>query len=173
MGDGRQQDGDFPEEVRRQDGGGARNSLPHSEAARGNENAKPAGGESRSITRAVESGGRTFAIEETSGTAAAETSGADRHTDGTDVDTPLQADGRGGPVVREDGVGQSRVKGREDPGESGGGAYPNPHSGKASKNDPADFLGHGGQTEQAYHGPGQLGDDAVGDDQDGRSGQGG
>jgi hypothetical protein len=34
--------------------------------------------------------------------------------------------------------------GRASPGESGGGAYPNPHKGKAPRDD---FLGHGGQTE--------------------------
>jgi len=34
--------------------------------------------------------------------------------------------------------------GRKGGGESGGGAYPNPHTGKAPKNG---FLGHGGQTE--------------------------
>ena len=34
--------------------------------------------------------------------------------------------------------------GRKGGGESGGGAYPNPHAGKAPKNG---FLGHGGQTD--------------------------
>jgi hypothetical protein len=37
-------------------------------------------------------------------------------------------------------------------GESQGGAYPNPHSGKEPKGGDT-FLGHGGQTEIAYHGP--------------------
>jgi len=39
-------------------------------------------------------------------------------------------------------------------GESGGGPYPNPHKGKAPRND---FLGHGGQTEidQKLH-PGEA-----------------
>jgi hypothetical protein len=38
-------------------------------------------------------------------------------------------------------------------GESQGGAYPNPHSGKDPKSGPDTFLGHGGQTEIAYQGP--------------------
>jgi hypothetical protein len=42
-------------------------------------------------------------------------------------------------------------------GESDGGAYPNPHTGK----EPAGggFMGHGGQTEIAYSGTGQGGHD--------------
>lgn len=50
----------------------------------------------------------------------------------------------------------------EDPsesGESGGGAYPNPHTGKEGSGENG-FLGHGGQTEMAYHGTGQPGPDA-------------
>lgn len=46
-------------------------------------------------------------------------------------------------------------------GESQGGAYPNPHSGKAAKGGPESFMGHGGQTEAGYHGTGRLGDDDV------------
>jgi hypothetical protein len=38
-------------------------------------------------------------------------------------------------------------------GESQGGAYPNPHSGKRPKGAADTFLGHGGQTEIAYQGP--------------------
>lgn len=39
--------------------------------------------------------------------------------------------------------------GREGGGDSAGGAYPNPHTGKAGKASPD----HGGQTEQSYSGP--------------------
>lgn len=37
-------------------------------------------------------------------------------------------------------------------GESQGGAYPNPHSGKHSTGGPDTFLGHGGQTDNDYEG---------------------
>jgi hypothetical protein len=52
----------------------------------------------------------------------------------------------------------------EQAGESGGGAYPNPHTGKdGSKRARNSLFGHGGQTEQAYHGSGQLGDQKIGE----------
>jgi hypothetical protein len=51
--------------------------------------------------------------------------------------------------------------GREGGGDSGGGAYPNPHSGKEGGGGKEGFLGTGGQTEMPYHGPGQLGEDDV------------
>lgn len=54
-----------------------------------------------------------------------------------------------------------KLNGREGGGESGGGAYPNPHSGRKAGKD--GFMGTGGQTEMPYHGPGQLGDDETGD----------
>lgn len=39
-------------------------------------------------------------------------------------------------------------------GESSGGAYPNPHTGKKPGTGAGGgFMGHGGQTEQAYSGP--------------------
>jgi hypothetical protein len=51
--------------------------------------------------------------------------------------------------------------GRPDPdvneGQSGGGAYPNPHTGKEG----AGF--HGGQSGAGYFGKGQLGDKDVGE----------
>jgi hypothetical protein len=40
--------------------------------------------------------------------------------------------------------------GRRGGGESGGGAYPNPHRGKKAGKD--GFLGSGGQSGKAYHG---------------------
>jgi hypothetical protein len=54
-----------------------------------------------------------------------------------------------------------KLNGRHGAGESGGGAYPNPHGGKAGGKD--GFLGGGGQTGKGYHGHGQLGDEEVGD----------
>jgi hypothetical protein len=50
--------------------------------------------------------------------------------------------------------------GRQGGGDSGGGAYPNPHSGKDGGGKDG-FTGTGGQTEMPYHGPGQLGEDEV------------
>lgn len=46
----------------------------------------------------------------------------------------------------------------EGAGESGGGAYPNPHTRAQPKDG---VMGHGGQSEIAYHGTGQLGDEDV------------
>lgn len=54
-----------------------------------------------------------------------------------------------------------KLNGREGGGESGGGAYPNPHSGKKGKKD--GFMGSGGQTETPYHGHGRLGEEKTGD----------
>ena len=56
-----------------------------------------------------------------------------------------------------------KMGGRSGGGDSGGGAYPNPHTGKdgdAGKEGP---FGSGGQTEMPYHGTGQLGEEQVGD----------
>jgi hypothetical protein len=60
---------------------------------------------------------------------------------------------------KQDGVADAPAKGRG--GESGGGAYPNPQTGKEEKTD--GFLGHGGQTRIDYHGTGDgATDDEVG-----------
>ena len=56
---------------------------------------------------------------------------------------------------------KSKMGGRSGGGDSGGGAYPNPHSGKEGEG--GGFLDHGGQTEMPYHGTGRLGEDKVGD----------
>ena len=48
------------------------------------------------------------------------------------------------------------VGGRTPGGESGGGGYANPHTGKEATN--SGFMGHGGQTEIGYHGGGQAGE---------------
>ena len=49
--------------------------------------------------------------------------------------------------------------GRRGGGDSQGGAYPNPHTGK--KPEGGGFMGHGGQSEMAYHGQGQLGEEVL------------
>lgn len=58
---------------------------------------------------------------------------------------PMQADGSGthGGEVNDD----APAPGKDSAGESGGGAYPNPHTGK----DDGDF--DGGQSDKAYTGP--------------------
>ena len=55
------------------------------------------------------------------------------------------------------GIDGADVHGRSEGGESGGGSYPNPHAGKTGTN--TGFEAHGGQTDIAYHGGGQAGED--------------
>ncbi len=55
-----------------------------------------------------------------------------------------------------------RQTGTKGAGQSGGGPYPNPHTGKEGAGSDG-FMGHGGQTEMEYHGTGQLGEDKVGE----------
>ena len=76
---------------------------------------------------------------------------------------PMQATDRdpAAKPAHNDGVEQPSGKSA---GESDGGAYPNPHTGKASKDDVGGgFLGHGGQSGMAYSGTGDGDtDDDVG-----------
>lgn len=68
---------------------------------------------------------------------------------------PTQAMARGGS-------GEGRPDGTNQPsgdGESAGGAYPNPHTGKEERGEHSDWQG--GQSEIGYHGSGQLGDQVV------------
>ncbi len=81
---------------------------------------------------------------------------------------PTQAiptDGRKGAF---DGTNQpGAAMGRGEGGESGGGAYPNPHTGKSAEKGKGKGKGeggfgpHGGQSTMGYHGKGQLGADEV------------
>jgi hypothetical protein len=66
-----------------------------------------------------------------------------------------------GDLARGDPTARSEYQGRSGGGDSGGGAYPNPHSGKDGGD--TGFLGHGGQSGMAYYGKGQLGDKQVDD----------
>lgn len=75
---------------------------------------------------------------------------------------PMPADGDDGHKAAPDGVSGTPergkgagVSGRTDAGETGGGAYPNPHAGKSG----AESLDHGGQSEMRYFGSGQAGGD--------------
>ncbi len=80
-----------------------------------------------------------------------------RHTHSPD--NP-QSHGKSGDLARGDPEERAEFQGRSGGGDSGGGAYPNPHTGKSA--DKGGFMGHGGQTEMPYHGAGQLGDQDVG-----------
>ena len=79
---------------------------------------------------------------------------------------PVQASG--GKAGSED----AETNGRAEPGESGGGAYPNSHDNRKAKGKFSSFLGRGGQSEQDYYGANQIGGEKV-DKGKGRSGQGG
>ena len=50
--------------------------------------------------------------------------------------------------------------GRSGGGDSAGGPYPNPHD--RQEDGESGFMGHGGQSEMAYHGKGRLGGRKVG-----------
>ena len=69
--------------------------------------------------------------------------------------------GQAGDVARGDPEDTEKMNGRVGGGDSGGGAYPNPHSGKDG--DRGGYMDHGGQTEMPYHGSGQLGEQKVGE----------
>jgi hypothetical protein len=82
---------------------------------------------------------------------------------------PTQAGGGDGRKGAPDGV-STNPQNRTPGGESGGGAYPNPQTGKEPEN--GGFMGHGGQTEINYSGTGQGGGGRDGADVDGDVGNG-
>ena len=61
-----------------------------------------------------------------------------------------------GVAASPDTGAAGNIQGRTPGGESGGGGYPNPQTGKKGSSSDG-FMGHGGQTEIGYHGGGQLG----------------
>jgi hypothetical protein len=82
----------------------------------------------------------------------------------TDGKQPMQADGSGG-------VGEELAEDRGPPsagrpdmednaGDSGGGAYPNPHDRETEGADKEEEF-RGGQSVQGYYGDGQLGDEKL------------
>lgn len=70
--------------------------------------------------------------------------------------------GQSGDLSRRDPDTQESFNGSTGGGQAGGGAYPNPHTGKEGGGREG-YMGHGGQTEQPYHGTGQLGDKETGE----------
>jgi hypothetical protein len=72
-----------------------------------------------------------------------------------------RSQGASGDVARGDPDAREKFNGLSGAGQSGGGAYPNPHSGKEGGGNDG-FMGHGGQTEMPYHGTGRLGEDETG-----------
>lgn len=71
-----------------------------------------------------------------------------------DGKVPMPASGQDSPKVRSDGVSDVGTHGRSGGGESGGGSYANPHSGKEARGDGGNF--DGGQSEKDYYGGGIL-----------------
>jgi hypothetical protein len=69
--------------------------------------------------------------------------------------------GNAGDLARGNPEDVDKMNGRTGGGDSGGGAYPNPHTGKEGGGKDG-YMGHGGQTEMPYHGSGQLGDQDTG-----------
>ena len=78
------------------------------------------------------------------------------------VPTPVAGGGAGKGAP--DGVNSDPGK-RTAGGESSGGAYPNPHTGKDDKGEggTGGFMGHGGQSHIDYSGPGDGEDGADND----------
>lgn len=74
-------------------------------------------------------------------------------TDDTNGKVPMPASGQDSPRLRSDGISDAGTHGKSGGGESGGGAYPNPHTGKEER-EGGDF--EGGQSEKGYYGGGQL-----------------
>lgn len=89
----------------------------------------------------------------------------------SDGKVPMPANGQGGTKVHGDGVSDTDTHGRNAGGESGGGGYPNPHTGKEARGESEGF--EGGQSGRDYHGPGQLGGEKADPDAPGAVGQGG
>ena len=69
--------------------------------------------------------------------------------------TRMSKDSKATEQAARSGVGPAKLAGG---GESQGGAYPH----KRSKEDGDGFGAHGGQSVNAYHGTGQLGDEETG-----------
>lgn len=112
--------------------------------------------------------GTDIETEEESGVAYAESNGGgDKPPSSSDArpDPTLNAERR---TPDADGVSDLSKDGESPGGESSGAPYPNPHHGKEG-GEFGTFMGHGGQSDIAYHGKGHLGEDDV-EDGDNRNG---
>jgi hypothetical protein len=67
---------------------------------------------------------------------------------------PMPASGQESPKLRSDGVSDAGTHGKSGGGDSAGGAYPNPHTGKEARGESGSF--DGGQSEQGYYGGDKL-----------------
>ena len=66
-------------------------------------------------------------------------------------------------------MADEKINGRSGGGDSGGGAYPNPHTGK----NPQGGGFTGGQSGKEYHGSGRLGEQDVGGNENAPAGKSG
>ncbi|MEN2787271.1 hypothetical protein ACFOKI_05080 [Sphingomonas qilianensis] len=89
----------------------------------------------------------------------------------SDGKVPMPASGQGSTKIHSDGVGDDATQGRSIGGESGGGSYDNPHTGKEARGESGDYQG--GQSVQGYFGPGQADGEKANPDTAGAVGQGG
>lgn len=113
--------------------------------------------------------GLSAPVEEVSGVAYAESQGLQSQPEGEEQPAPMASDNPTGasPASRPDGVNDLSMAPDKPGGQSAGGPYP--HGERKGGNDPTSLMGHGGQSEMNYHGPGHLGDRTV-DDDDNRNG---
>lgn len=84
---------------------------------------------------------------------------------------PMPASGQDSPKKHADGVGQVDSHERSVGGESGGGSYDNPYTGKEARGESGKF--EGGQSVQGYYGSGQLDGEKADQAEPGTVGQGG
>jgi len=71
-----------------------------------------------------------------------------------DGKVPMPASGQNSPKLRSDGVSDVNTHGRQGGGESGGGSYENPHTGKEARGESEGF--EGGQSVRGYFGSDRL-----------------
>ncbi|EZP74001.1 hypothetical protein BV96_00089 [Sphingomonas paucimobilis] len=112
--------------------------------------------------------GTNVEVEDISGTAFAEATSLGKSPNAPDEGDHAAAPQPAGGHAGGHGDGVSDLEGDADSpgGESEGAPYPQPYRKGRSDNDFGSVMGHGGQSEIAYHGPGHLGEQDVGEDDD-------